>query len=209
MDQKTLQAFKKLCTTTRDGKVLEAAVYHSLSNRQILRQHGLHFQGARKETAEALAITKSMMSTIDALLKSNQDGDSMISLLEERYGATPQTLEEMRERFEVELGNDTDETSDWLESIIDPAKGELIENWDEHVDEFCQDIDAADCNHQLASLHIEDMDDDPDLCKDVQDILTASSAQVLQRRATELEQSLEELQEELPSAEHDRISAMV
>ena len=97
VSKEDLKAFKLMCSTPADGRILEAALFRDLSNTEIKKHYGRKFAKVRKETREALTVVKSMMRSVDVMLDdhnkgSNCDGQRMLSLLEREFGVTDDKL---------------------------------------------------------------------------------------------------------------------
>jgi hypothetical protein len=96
-----IKAFKMMCSTKQDGRILEAALLHRLSNKQIQKNYGLKWQSVREETKNALAIVKSMMKVTDNLLnKDNFKGNEaeMVAMLEREFGVNDDHLAKVKDR---------------------------------------------------------------------------------------------------------------
>ena len=236
VSKEDLKAFKLMCSTKQDGRILEAAMLRNLSNRQIRKHYGRNFAKVRQETREALAVVKSLMRTTDILLEQHNkggetDGQKMVSLLERDFGSSDETvaacfekvthlLDNGDEEGELEAGEHTATPSFFdklLSEMQDKAEGDTQVNENELVEAA-----VAKMLTQLGQQDFEPISDDGEeeedaadeemiMLQDVETVLASEKTDSARFKGFEktVNAELEKLAQELGGQEMDRVDKLV
>jgi hypothetical protein len=119
LSKEDLKAFKMMCSSSRDARLLEEAVMHPLSANRALKQYGKHVSTLKGEAREALELVKSMIRTVDVLIATKVSGEEdAITLLEDQFCINDKTLkthmDSLRHDFDDE---DEDEDEQLMEAV--------------------------------------------------------------------------------------------